>query len=463
MAVYFRKAGIQLTLLLYFSLGTFVFAQTPAERLDTLRIIAVNPPVSISRNGEEIAVKDWGLALSDLDEITTGPGGKAYIFLSLLSQGNEIFMASSTRVRVSKTPMTEDRIVHYVEVIYGKIRANVQLTPNQEIRISTLSSEIISNDGEFIVEQNRGNTQIGTSKGLVQMFSKSNNQGEVIPENTTATVFQGTDTVKTGTMSKRLKRGLSTGKDEEFEADADMSQIRRQAAKRKKEIELTLARAEKKRQEEERAARQAAQEAQRAKEERERVLAEEGARAAKKAELEAKAAAETVAKETAANEQLMAEQEEEPVSEPLDAVEEHSLFMKYKWHIAATSTFLVFAYLATDEASQYNSLDSENSSLQSQYASATTSSARTVLEVQYEVNKEKMAQHKSNVDLYNYFSIIALSAEAYLLYLYFFSDDDPAPGNSAYNHHRLMPDAVSLTTNFEAMNPDLRLFVSWKW
>jgi len=144
-------------------------------------------------------------------------------------------------------------------------------------------------------------------------------------------------------------------------------------------------------------------------------------------------------------------------------MEDQSLFMKYKWHIAATSTFVVFAYLATDEASKFNALDSENSSLQSQYASTSDTTTRTNLEVEYEVNKEKMVKLKSNIDLYNYISIAALGVEGYLLYLFFFSDDEPDTEEKTAKYHPWVPDDFMLTTNHQQTHQRLKLSASWKW
>jgi|APSaa5957512622_1039677.scaffolds.fasta_scaffold28490_2 hypothetical protein len=451
MAVFCNKIGIGLTLLFLFLAGPVVFAQTTSNELGALKVIAVDPPVSISRNGEEIAVREWGLTLTEDDEIITGVGGKAYIFMSLLSQGNEIFLSSSTRVRISKIPTTDEKTIHNVEVVYGKVRAKVQLTPNQEIRISTLSSEIVSDDGEFIVEQNSGNAQIGASRGLIQLFSKRTNQGTVIPENSMATVFQTTGTVTMSSIPKRFKRGFGGPEDEEFDDVDDMSKLRKMAVKRQREMEMNLAEAEKTRLANEKAARDAAEKARREKEEQEK--AEE---AAKKAAQAKKSEDTAVKKDASADAQVMADLTEEPM-------EDQSLFMKYKWHIAATSTFVVFAYLATDEASKFNALDSENSSLQSQYASTSDTTTRTNLEVEYEVNKEKMVKLKSNIDLYNYISIAALGVEGYLLYLFFFSDDEPDTEEKTAKYHPWVPDDFMLTTNHQQTHQRLKLSASWKW
>jgi len=206
-----KKFGITciiFTLFVCVDSGVTPYAKTPESKLEALKIIAIKPPVSIIRNGENIAVKKWGLALEDNDEIETGVGGKAYIILSLLSEGNEIYLAPLTKVHLFSNQVSKERTIHYVNIIYGKIRADVSLTPKQEIRINALSGEIVTNNGEFIVSLNKGVADIGTIRGVVKMFSISTNRLTIIPEQSMLTVYQGRKALSPLILPKQLTKKL---------------------------------------------------------------------------------------------------------------------------------------------------------------------------------------------------------------------------------------------------------------
>lgn len=145
---------------------------------------------------------------------------------------------------------------------------------------------------------------------------------------------------------------------------------------------------------------------------------------------------------------------------------EESFWLKHRWHFITTSTALIFAYLATDEAAKYNDLVSENESLSTQWESATTTSEQTSYEVQYEVNKTKMSNHKTNVDRYNLLSLIALSLEGYLLYDTFFGDntDSARVGSAVYvRRHFIKPDKISFRFSSPSSSSTIRLSANWKW
>jgi len=147
------------------------------------------------------------------------------------------------------------------------------------------------------------------------------------------------------------------------------------------------------------------------------------------------------------------------------AKKEESLLQTFKWDLVTMSTALVFAWLSTEEAKKYDALETKNETLQTQWASATTTSARSALEVQYEVNKSKMSTYKANVNLYNNITLLAIIFEGYLIYDHLFGDDPdgraalPAPGY----HHIINPDTVVIGFSKPSAPAGINLTLGWKW
>jgi FecR protein len=161
-----------------------------------------------------------------------------------------------------------------------------------------------------------------------------------------------------------------------------------------------------------------------------------------------------------------AEPKKQIITAPPEPVEEEPLWMTYKWDIATGSAFLAFTWISMDNASNFDSLESKNDTLKSQWATATTSSERNALEVDYEVNKEKMASYQENVTLYNNLSILAICLEGYLLYKHIFDSDTKghADGSQPSRYGNGMnPDKIAFGFSDPGPPSNVRLQLSWKW
>ncbi|MBU2647758.1 FecR family protein [bacterium] len=151
---------------------------------------------------------------------------------------------------------------------------------------------------------------------------------------------------------------------------------------------------------------------------------------------------------------------------PILKREEKSLWQTFKWDIVTGTTALFFSWMSAEEASKYDALESKNKTVQDLWAAATTTSARTAYEVEYEVNKSKMSTHKSNVALYNNLVVLAVLFEGYLIYDHIFgSDPDDSMAAAHYDHkeHFIRPDTINLGLNNPSSGPGVRFSLGWKW
>jgi hypothetical protein len=144
-----------------------------------------------------------------------------------------------------------------------------------------------------------------------------------------------------------------------------------------------------------------------------------------------------------------------------EKAEQQGLFSTYKWDMAAGSVFLVSVWFALDEAKKYNALVSQNDDIKSDYATATTSE-KTQLNIDYEVNQEKMAQHKTTMERYNVISYAAVLWECYLLYSRLFTETSGDPKKESAGLEEWSTQ-LALLTNQRGATPTLKMTATWKW
>lgn len=375
------------------------------------------------------------MRLNSGDEVITENGAKGYILLSMLSENNEVYVAPSSRIRVDRifTDIGDEILTVYLR--YGKIRVRTIPTKGRKVKIVTDSSEILAEGGEYIVESHGSSTQVGTIEGQVRMVSKQTNEGVYIPES----MMSSTRTLALPDSTKIMAKELFSGVErDESERVYTVGEIRRELERKEAEER------ERRRQYE-----------QREKQKRQEELAR------KKAEAEAEARKRLA-------EQQRKEAEEKPAVKEIRPVEEErqievepekgpSFFEKYKWHIAATSTVVVFNWLALQEANAYNDLAGENDDLTSEYNQSNSSTEKASILAEFEVNQEKMSTHKTRMERYNYIALGALIWEGYLVYTLI-------RGNDEEKEHALnLRNRFQVNVNPAVSDPKLRCTFTWNW
>ncbi len=351
-----------------------------------------------------LAVTDYGISLEDGDEVITDENGRAIVLLSMLSEFDEIIIGPVSRVRISIKVSDSYTTIYLIHLLYGKIRVDTILNRSKQVRFDTSLAEVTADEGEFILESSKKGTTIGVIEGTAKLVSKASNREYQIPKKSNMFVSKF-DTVSPAKMfDQQLFKGVEKYEWEKVVDPEKMQQERKRLEKIQKDKKALhdYLEAEKKRKERERLI----QEQKRAEEEKRKQIEEINQQLPIPVEEEAPAVKEI-------NQGSMLEEPQE----------DESFFSKYVWHISASSAFLVFNYMALQEATTYNDLANENDDLQSRYSNSTSSSERSSLMTDYEVNKEKMSQHKNNMQLYNYIALGALAWEGYLLYDLFLGDD----------------------------------------
>lgn len=375
---------------------------------ETIRVMAESDPVHRVSMGTLIPVSQFGTNLESGDEVITGPGGKAHILLSLLSDNDEIVLAPSSRIQLTRDDTGSGPTLLKIRLLYGKIRAKTMLSADKQIRIDTDSAEVVADEGEFIVESNNRGTQVGTVSGIVKMVSTATEEAIYVPQKTMTSAGSGQGPTPVEGIAKNLFEGVEKSESEKtIDAEALREAHTKEAEKRK--------------------AKQLLAEQQ----DRERQLAEAAEQPMKPEPVEP-------VQDQSVDEMLMAADSEletvetEPAIEPVEeTIEDEPFHVTYKWHIAATSTMLVFNWLALEEANSYNDLANKNDRLKTRYENATSASERESHLASFQVNKEKMSQHESNMQLYNYIALGAAIWEGYLLYNLFFTGSEASLAEEA--------------------------------
>ena len=92
------------------------------------------------------------------------------------------------------------------------------------------------------------------------------------------------------------------------------------------------------------------------------------------------------------------------------------------WHIAAIAVTVLSAWQSMENATQYNDLVKENEEIIDNYNLAISQAQLTQYQNEFEENKQKMAEHDSNIQMFDAIAALAILGEMYLLF--FSSDDD---------------------------------------
>lgn len=421
--------------ILWCGLFSTTLAQDNGTRNDPLTVVAESGEIYRFAGGKKYPVSQFGMRLKSGDEVITENGAKGYILLSMLSENNEVYMAPSSRIRIDRIFNHSGSEVLTVYLRYGKIRVRTIPMKGRQVRILTDTSEILAEEGEYIVQSHGSSTRVGTIYGQVKMVSRETNEGVYIPESMMSSSQTPAQPDSSKIMTKELFRGVEK---DESERVFTVGEIRREMERKEAEER------ERRRQYE-----------QREKEKRQQELA------LKKAEEEAEARKRRV-------EQQRQEVKEEPVKQEIipskvkiqiEAEPEKgpSFFEKYKWHIAATSTVIVFNWLALQEADAYDDLAGENDDLTAEYNQSNSSAEKASILAEFEVNKEKMSTHKTRMETYNYIALGALIWEGYLVYTLI-------RGNDEQKEHALsLANRFQIDVNPTATNPKLRCTFTWNF
>lgn len=128
-------------------------------------------------------------------------------------------------------------------------------------------------------------------------------------------------------------------------------------------------------------------------------------------------ALEKLAKELTANLEESMKADHEIEESAIEEGREESLEKAdWGWHAAAISIALVSIYLSKMEAQKYRDLLDENESLKNKYNNSLSISERTIWQAEYDSNLDEMSTHKTNIQIYDTVTILALVWEVYLLW-----------------------------------------------
>ncbi len=462
-----RYLFILSTILLFFNIHPPLMAQI--DRLSDVLVIAESSPVVIEKKGRKVNVSEFGVTVSNGDEIDTGTGGRAFLLMSLLSDANEIYLASSTKIRFTTEIMNSDLSIQHIHLIYGKIRARIQTCQNIQVRIHTEEAEVVTNEGEFIVESNDQLTNVGTLKGAVKMISNITHQEIMIPQKAmSSTSLTEPDNTFTGFI-ENLYEGVEFS---DSKKTAEMVVLAKKQQEETKSEEMAIGESENTPKE----SRFISIPDQIQTEDQPDGTETHTVEVVEKPEMEKEQPKEdqkelmVIESETEEQPDDIAKEEQQPDDiaiietgdfEDKDASENESFFFKYKWHITATSLFLISGYLSYEEARKYNDLDSENDDLMSQYSSASDSVKEQIF-VKYKVNQEKMTQYKRNVDYCNYVTFLAFLWESYLIYDLIFGENSNKQ-ETAFKSNSLQPARLAIQTGYSSSYPTIKLSAEWKW
>ncbi|MBU3917307.1 hypothetical protein KKA14_17375 [bacterium] len=434
------------------------FAIQEGDSFETVRIIAEKPPVYVIRKEETFEISDLGMILGKNDIIFTGETGKAYILFTLLSEENEVFLAPQSRITIGKRIISSEMIEYHINLISGKLRARVRIAQGMSVRVNTTVAEMLTNEAEFIVENQRGLTSVGTISGMVTLVSAKTDQRVGVPEQMMSSVGRNTPIYQLTSMVSNFYEGVEVSEREKTDDVLALIKKRSEAAAEEKRKLDKYRKQEAEHQD----------------------YVQHKADIQKQTDIQPQTDIQINAPQDSHSIQLEKKPEEKLKEQKPELVqkvektpvqitqltkkaeeEEQGFISKHKWHITASSIFLVSFWLSSNEISAYKSLDSDNSSLQSQYASASVSE-RTQLEIDFEVNKEKMKQHKENMELYNMVGYAALLWESYLLYLWYFDSDNETPSEKQ-TRSNIWPTNIQLVSNHQLPNPSIRLSATWNW
>ncbi len=456
-----------------------LYAQVQRHGWNGVIVKEVSPGVSVIRDGATYPIYKSGMALYENDEVQTGKNGSAVIRFSSNENGNEITLGPECKIRVSRTSSKFDYSIYRVTVLKGKIRAKDRPSQSRKVQVNAGKSKFIPFGGKYVVEQSGDQTLAANAGGNIRILDKTSNRFTTLPPDRIASV-----SAKTGTLTLMvIPEPLMTDFKTNAASDKSSKEIQRLVHNRVSGTDEILAQETKEATEKAAAGTKPIQ--REVKTDKQQLLKTQkktpsakksGQRAVTKKrkkkiskqvkQKSKRATAQSPVRIKKKKQKPQAVVKRKPIISQEAKPKEESLLQKLKWDIVTGSTALVFAWLATEEANKYNDLESENKSLKEQFHdNQANPSVQNDLEVQYEVNKEKMATHEYNVTLYNTISILAVLFEGYLIYQHIFDDD---PDDHAANYHPgyqnvMNPDTVTFGFNDPSSPTGIRLSLDWKW
>ncbi len=443
-----------LSVLIVYTLNSY--ANTNMD-IDPGRVVSEAGTVQKLTGNQLTAVTDFGSNLGNGDEIITASDSRADVILSMLSETDEIIMGSLTRIRFSFKLSDVNIPIYKIHLLYGKIRVKTMLNRSRQVHFVTNLAELNADEGEFILESSKKGTTIGVLDGVTEMVVKSTNRQYRVSENSNMFISGFSPVSPAKSFSRKLYKGVEKHEREKT-VDLEALQKKLNLQKRKeKEKRLYYEELENRKKSSSDKEQQRQEESLLKKEHKQKKVKE----AILKETIKKEKSPSITEQESQLPESLDEPERDETIaSMAAEEIEEESFLSKYGWHITASSTTLVFGYLAMEEANSYNSLSSENESIQSEYDSSTSTNERSSLMTEYEVNKEKMSQHKSNMQLYNYITMGALVWEGYLLYSLIFNDSaDEAVTASGIS----IDQNKYINLEYTQLNPGIRFSFNWYW
>ncbi|MCP4757651.1 MAG: hypothetical protein GY866_42885 [Proteobacteria bacterium] len=435
------------------------------------KVMVVKPPVYVVRSGKELRVDRFGMFIREGDSIVTGKEGIASILLSLISEGNQMYLMPTSKISLNKELASSEMLIYNIRINHGKIRAKLQITYHMQVRIDTDVAEITTNDADIVVENINEITRAGTVEGMAILNLSATRQSTNIPQGKMTTVGYGLSSRSLADISEELLDGTDMEKIKE-EIEEEKKRLKREKQNKLDAERLRIETIKQQYQDERKRKVQEGKrklEAEKLKQEEEKRKLESKKKQRLQEEKQRKETEKRKMLASAVKEKMPQKFEtmkEEIVDEIAESLESKERSLRdYTWHIAATSTILVSAWLSTEEANEYNSLDSKNDQLTAQYTSAKANSddeSAALLYAQHEVNKEKMKQNFEKMTLYNNISYLAMAWEGYLLYRLFFSSgsDKTSVVKSDIDDWR---NRIVLQPVRYRGAPAARLSVGWRW
>ena len=129
------------------------------------------------------------------------------------------------------------------------------------------------------------------------------------------------------------------------------------------------------------------------------------------------------------------------------------------WQIAAISLTMAAAAMSYTTVDQYNSLDKENATLETEYQNATTQAELTRIGNEYTSNQDTMKGLEQSLTMYNGLIVLGLCWEAYL---FFFSDSSKEESSTSHNSVKdNLSVSVRLFPDKNKFSPALNLSYGW--
>ncbi|MCP4752938.1 MAG: hypothetical protein GY866_18785 [Proteobacteria bacterium] len=146
-----------------------------------------------------------------------------------------------------------------------------------------------------------------------------------------------------------------------------------------------------------------------------------------------------------------------PSKQPIKETEDEVSSSNVGWHIAALTIALASAWKANEDAKSYNELAATNVELEEQHNAAISSSDLSDIRSKLEANREKMTEHKTNVQIAYAVGALALVWETYLIVWGGDSDEVAEASNQDWRPK------VAFSPVYDKRDFASRLSLVWRW